>query len=160
MPSKLMFYDKNGKLKSIDEIIKLGGEGSVVMLTHFEYETHQGNVFTASCEDAALGDGDTLAFCFKTGGSKKIHLAPAFSTLVGGYCEVWKGATWATNTGTATAIKNRSDYGNVPAGAWYYGVSCSRIGRFRGRSRNVPQLPLPGTRLTRYSRPRRLCQDR
>ena len=113
MPSKVKFYDKNGNLKTLDEILQLGGEGSVAVLSHFEYTVHQGNAFTFNAVDDALGDGGTVIVAFKTAKKIRVHLVAGFSTLVGGYGEIWEGATWTTNTGTATAVINRSRRGNA-----------------------------------------------
>jgi len=113
MPSKVMLYDKHGNLKALDEILQLGGEGSVVMLSHFEYEIHQGKAFTFQAVDATLGDSETIVIAFKTGSSVKVHLVAGFSTLVGGYGEIWEGPTWTTNTGTATSVINRRRQGTV-----------------------------------------------
>jgi len=114
MPSKVKFYDKDGSIKTLDEILQLGGEGSVVMLTHFEYEIHQGKAFTFNAVDETLADTETLIIAFKTSRKVKVHLVVGFSTLVGGYSEVWEGPTWTTDTGTVTAVVNRSRRTPVP----------------------------------------------
>jgi len=113
MPAKVKFYDKHGNLKTLDEIIKLGREGAVVMLSHMEYEVNQGNAFTFNTVDEALGDGGTLIVAFKTGHGIKVHFMAGFVTLVGGYLEIWEEPSWTTNTGTATAVINRSRRGTV-----------------------------------------------
>lgn len=113
MPSKVKFYNKDGNLRTLDEILQLGGEGSVVNLTHFEYEIHQGFAFTFNAEDVALGDGGTIIVAFKTAKKIRVHLVSGFNTLVGGYGEVWEGVTWTTDTGTATTVINRSRRGNA-----------------------------------------------
>ena len=114
MPSKVKFYDKDGNLLSLDEILQLGREGSVAVLSHFEYTTHKGISFTFNCVDDAMADTETLIVAFKTAKGIKIHFVPGFVTLVGGYLELWEGATWTTNTGTATAVVNRKRRGAVP----------------------------------------------
>jgi len=107
MGAEIKFIDKDGHIRTLDEILQLGREGSVVMLSHFEYEIHQGKAFTFNAVNETLGDTDTIIVAFKTAKGVKVHLVAGFSTLVGGYGEIWEGPTWTTNTGTSTAVINR-----------------------------------------------------
>jgi len=101
------FKDKDNNTLTLDQFFQLGGEGALVTLSHFEYEIHQGIAFTFQAVDETLGDGDNIIVAFKTAKGVKVHLVAGFTTLVGGYLEIWEGPTWTTNTGTATAVANR-----------------------------------------------------
>jgi len=109
MPSKVMFYDKHGSLKAIDEILSLSLEGRLTVLTSAEYEVHEGHAFTFVAVDSDMANAATVNVAFKTchhaGGA---HFYVAFSTLVGGSCVLLEAPTWTANTGTATAIINRA----------------------------------------------------
>jgi len=120
MPTKVKFYDKNGNVLSLDEILVTDLGGRLVMLTSPEYEAHEGHAFTIATVDETLADAETINICFKTcspTGMERAHFYAGFSTLVGGSLELLESPTWTTNTGTATAIINRGrqDYPNRSA---------------------------------------------
>ncbi len=71
-------------------------------------QIHERNYFLSDLVDESMADNDTFILAFKTMSlPKKVHLLVEFSTLVGGDLQVWEGATWTTNTGTANPIVNR-----------------------------------------------------
>lgn len=108
MPAKIVFYDKDGNVRTIDQILSLSDEGRLTVLSSAEWEVHEGNVFSASVVDITLGNADTLNIGFKTSSHEvPVHLYADFTTLVGGYIEILEGATWTANTGTILDIHNR-----------------------------------------------------
>ena len=109
MPSKVKFYDKDGNLLSLDEIILFDAmSGSPVTITFPHHKIHDGTAFTTNVADEAMSNAETIIIVFKTPTRiKKVHMFVFFATLVGGSLEIWEDATWTTNTGTATTIINR-----------------------------------------------------
>ena len=109
MPSKVKFYDKDGNLKSLDEIILQDAlTNALVSITYPHYEVHEGCSFTTNFTDETLADGETIILAFKTAmGTKRVHLFVFFTTLVGGSLEIWEDVTWTTTTGVVNPIINR-----------------------------------------------------
>lgn len=109
MPTKVKFYDKDGNLKSIDEVLSTSMGGRLTVLSSAEYEAHEGHAFTFGIVDEDMDNGATLNVAFKTclPGYGQAHFYAAFSTLVGGSLAIMEAPTWTTNTGTATAFYNR-----------------------------------------------------
>ena len=71
------------------------------------YETHEGDHYTCSQADETVGDGDTIAFMFKTPDTDKhIHMLVNWGALVGGHIHICEGATWTRGAGGTTSIFN------------------------------------------------------
>ena len=112
---EVKFIDKDGKIRTLDEILTLGLEGRPVVVSSAEHEVHEGHAFTVSAVDEDMDNAATLNIAFKTcsptlaetHGMGRAHFYASFSSLVGGSLEILEAPTWTTNTGTATAIINR-----------------------------------------------------
>ena len=115
MPSRVVFIGKDGRAHPLDEIMEFDSiAGGLTTITTTHSEIHEGNSFTTEVVDETLANAETLIIAFKTGsGVRRAHLFVFFATLVGGSLEIWEGATWTTNTGTATAIINRKRDGGT-----------------------------------------------
>jgi len=108
MPVEIRFIDKNGSIKSLDEILSLSMGGRLAVLSSAEAEVHEGHAFTFSTVDEDMDNAATMNIAFKTcHHTGKVHFYAAFSTLVGGSLAIVEAPTWTTNTGTATAFYNR-----------------------------------------------------
>lgn len=81
---------------------------AIVTIEYEHHEIHGASSFTADADDTVMADTDTLVIAFRTPDStERPHMLTAFSTLVGGYLEVWEGATWTTGTGVQLDVINR-----------------------------------------------------
>lgn len=109
MGAEIKFHDKGGNIRTLDEMVLFDTmTNAMVKISYTHHKIHDGCSFTVAYADTTLADGETIIMAFKTmSGTKKAHLFIEFSTLVGGYIEIWEAPTWTTNTGTATAIINR-----------------------------------------------------
>jgi len=109
VPDKVLLIDKDGKARSIEEILLLDAmSGTPVGITFPHHKIHNGDSFTTNFTDETLADAETIILAFKTAtGPKRIHLFAFFSTLVGGSLNIWEGATWTTTTGVVNPIINR-----------------------------------------------------
>ena len=108
MPSKVKLYDKNGNLKSIDEILSLSMGGRLTVLSSPEYEADEGHAFTFATVDEDMDNAATLNIAFKTCHHKgDVHFYASFTALVGASLAIIEAPTWTTNTGTATSLYNR-----------------------------------------------------
>lgn len=108
MTVNIRFYDRDGRVRSLDRMLSLSLGGRLTVLQSPEHEAHEGHAFTFSTVDQTLANGETISVAFKTCSSTSaIHLYASFSTLVGGSLEILEDATWDNNSGTATAIINR-----------------------------------------------------
>ena len=108
MPSKIKFYDRDGNLKSIDEVLSISMGGRLTVLPSAEFEAHEGHAFTFSTVDEAMDDAATLNVAFKTCHHKgDVHFYASFTALVGASIAIIEAPTWTTNTGTATSLYNR-----------------------------------------------------
>jgi len=109
MPAKVVFYDKDGNERTLDQILLMDEmSSSPVSITFPHHKIHNGDSFTTNFTDETLADAETIILAFKTAtGKEKVHLFAFFSTLVGGSLNIWEGATWTTNTGVVNPIINR-----------------------------------------------------
>lgn len=75
------------------------------------HEVHEGDAFSAQVADSTesgMGDGETLVLAFKTPtGTKLCHMLMEFTTLTGGYLELYEGPTWDNSSGSQSPIYNR-----------------------------------------------------
>lgn len=79
---------------------------SVIDYAH--HEIHGGSSFTSSAHADPLADAATLVLAFRTPDStERPHMFTGFSTLVGGFLELWEDPTWTAGTGAQVAIINR-----------------------------------------------------
>lgn len=73
------------------------------------YWIHQGKSFVATVE-ADLATAASIIVAFKTPtGLEQLHLLVDFDTEAAAKLEIWRGATWTTNTGSQLPILNRND---------------------------------------------------
>ena len=79
----IRFYNKDSKIKSLDEILLLDAMTKAqVSITYPHYEVHDGCSFTTNFTDETLANAETIILAFKTStGTKKVHLFAFFSTL-------------------------------------------------------------------------------
>ena len=110
-PPEVKFRDKDGNGHTFDELLPIDPVGgSLAMVAHSHLQAHLSNAFIADFVDTTMGDGDTIILAFKTpAGKERVHIWIDFNTLVGGHIQLWRDATWDTNTGTAIPIINRND---------------------------------------------------
>lgn len=108
------FKDKDNNVRTLDEILLIDAlSGTPVGITFPHYKIHSGDAFTTNFTDETLADAETVILAFKTAtGTKRVHLFAFFSTLVGGHLDIWRDATWTTNTGVVNPIRNRNDEDN------------------------------------------------
>ena len=108
MPVDIRFIDKNGSIKSLDEILSLSMGGRLTVLSSPEFEAHEGHAFTFSTVDEDMDNAATLNIAFKTcHHAGDIHFYASFTALVGASLAIIEAPTWTTNTGTATSLYNR-----------------------------------------------------
>ncbi len=109
MPTPIVWKDKDGNEHGLDELFPADKlSKTLITITDSHHRIHVGESFTVHAVDETLANTDTIIIVFKTSkGNREVHMFLFFSTLVGGSLELWEGATWDTNSGTATPIINR-----------------------------------------------------
>jgi len=110
MPGKVFLVDHRGRPVGVDKLFPIDEHtGGLVTVEHSHHEIHEQHAFTTLFTDTSMADTETIILAFKTMSAPKfVHFEASFSTLVGGHFQIWEGATWTTNTGTATAITCRN----------------------------------------------------
>ncbi len=114
---QIYWKDRAGNEHTLDELALFDAmTNALVSIGCAHYRIHEGSSFTTNFTDEVLANDETLVIAFKTApGTKRVHLFVFFSTLVGGSLELWEGATWTEDTGTATPIINRRRDENLEA---------------------------------------------
>lgn len=109
MTVKIVFEDSKGRIRPLDNILAVDAmTRALAGVSYVHHKIHDGNSFATDFADATLADAATIIMVFKTmKGTRRVHLLMEFSTLVGGYIEIWEGPIWTTNTGTVNPITNR-----------------------------------------------------
>jgi hypothetical protein len=81
---------------------------TAVGLSYAHHEVHEGDGFTASLVDLSMNNNDTVILAFQTAaGTKRVHMLPQFSTLVGGRFQLMEAPTWNAQSGSSVPILNR-----------------------------------------------------
>lgn len=100
---EVAIVDEDGDPISIDE-----ESGALNTISFSHHVVHEGTAFLSDIFDEAMADGDNLTFVFRTmSAPDTAHMFFEFTTLVGGYLEVWEDVTWTTGTGVQVPIYNR-----------------------------------------------------
>lgn len=101
--SEVMVVDSDGDIILIDEDTRAL---TIISLEH--HILHEGTAFISDIVDTVMSDGDNLTLTFRTMSAPiRAHMFFEFTTLVGGYLEVWEDVTWTTGTGVVVPIYNR-----------------------------------------------------
>ena len=67
---------------------------------------HEGDAYSASVVDTTLADTEFIDLCFKTPATKLMHMTFDYKSLTGLKLEIFEGATWDAQTGTAVPVFN------------------------------------------------------
>lgn len=101
--SEVMVVDSDGNIILIDE-----DTGALVALSLEHHIVHEGTAFISDTVDETLADGENITLVFRTmSAPTTAHMFFEFTTLIGGYLQVWEDATWTTGTGGPVPIINR-----------------------------------------------------
>ena len=115
MARVIKFEDKNGNPETLDKLLPYDEHtNGLVIVDHAHHEIHESLAFTCIFTDIVMANAETIILAFKTMASPKyMHFTAVFSTLVGGYFQIWEGVTWTTNTGTVLPVicRNRAHGG-------------------------------------------------
>jgi len=108
MPSKVKLYDKDGNLKTLDELLVLDKMAGVLVTLGVDlYGINNGTSFTAE-HNAAGGSGTQATISFTTPSQKKmIHLLIAMRSNVEAFYTLGEAATMAV-AGSDYAPRNRN----------------------------------------------------
>ena len=152
MPTKVVFYDKHGKLLPLDDILPMDAHG-LKTHTHWEHFIELGQVFTVQVVDTVMSNADLLSIAFKTPKEDVcvVRMIPNFCTLVGGSLVVYEDATWDSGTGAATAVNNRLRHDDAPVTALLEDDTATPTFLATGKVLNTPTTPAGTAIWTRYA---------